>query len=111
MQSPSSLLQLPFALLSLRLLGGVALSGPGGPVTGRAAHKRRLGLLARLALAPQRTLSRDKLIGVLWPESDDEQARHLLSQSLGKLAPFLTGMIERRYWARSISSPQPAEFY
>jgi DNA-binding SARP family transcriptional activator len=27
-------------------------------------------------------LTRDKLIGLLWPERDDERARHLLSQSL-----------------------------
>jgi TolB-like protein/DNA-binding SARP family transcriptional activator/Tfp pilus assembly protein PilF len=59
--------------------------GPDGAVLGRAVQKRRLALLARLALAPARTLSRDKLIGLLWPDSSSEQARHLLSVSLHEL--------------------------
>ena len=41
--------------------------------------------MARLALAPGRTLSRDKLIGLLWPETSAERARHLLSVSLHEL--------------------------
>lgn len=69
-------------MLRLKLFGGLSLEGPEGIVGGRAAQKRRLALLALLATAPGRVASRDKLIGMLWPESDGEQARHLLSVAL-----------------------------
>lgn len=59
--------------------------GSDGAVVGRAVQKRRLALLARLALAPGRTLSRDKIIALLWPDASTEQARHLLSVSLHEL--------------------------
>jgi TolB-like protein/DNA-binding SARP family transcriptional activator/tetratricopeptide (TPR) repeat protein len=64
---------------TLRVLGGAALELAGAPVTGRAAQRRRLALLALLAAAPARTWGRDRLISLLWPESDTEQARHLLA--------------------------------
>jgi TolB-like protein/DNA-binding SARP family transcriptional activator/Flp pilus assembly protein TadD len=37
-----------------------------------------MALLALLALAPAQRLSRDKLLGYLWPESDPERGRNLL---------------------------------
>ena len=76
-------------MFTLRLLGGLSLGSEAGAVTGRAAQKRRLALLCLLATAPSRVLSRDKLIGVLWPESDSEQARHLLSVALYELRKAL----------------------
>ncbi|NIR45725.1 MAG: hypothetical protein GWN99_15095 [Gemmatimonadetes bacterium] len=69
-------------MYSLRLLGVVALEGPSGPVTGRATQRRRLALLALLGSAAEDGWTRDKLIGLLWPEKGNEQARHLLSDSL-----------------------------
>lgn len=79
----------PRAMLTLRLLGGLSLEDDDGVVGGRAAQKRRLALLALLATAPSRTLTRDKLVGYLWPESDSEQARHLLSVALYELRKSL----------------------
>ena len=66
----------------LRLLGSAHLSGPHGPVTGRAAQQRRIALLAFLGCAPDQAASRDRLLGLLWPESDEPTARHLLSDSV-----------------------------
>jgi len=40
---------------------------------------RLLGLLAMVAAAGKRGISRDRVIGILWPESEQEQARHTLS--------------------------------
>ncbi|MGH7475980.1 MAG: BTAD domain-containing putative transcriptional regulator [Longimicrobiales bacterium] len=57
------------------------MAGENGALTGRAAQRHRLALLALLALAPARRLSRDKLIAYLWPESDPERARNLLNVS------------------------------
>jgi DNA-binding SARP family transcriptional activator len=46
------------------------------------AQRRRLALLALLGTAGDRGMSRDKLAGYLWPESDEADARHLLSDSV-----------------------------
>src|SRR5262245_55590184 len=69
-------------MFTLRLLGSASLDGPDGPVTGRAALRQRIALLALLAVEHPRPLSRDKLIADLWPESDTADARHLLRGSL-----------------------------
>ena len=66
----------------LELLGDPVFSGPDGPVRGRAAHKRRVALLAVLAVARGRPVGRERLIGLLWPELTTEAARHNLSESL-----------------------------
>ena len=66
----------------LRTFGGLTIeAGPGegpAPVLG----PRRLALLALLAAAGSRGITREKILGILWPEADEEQARHTLSQTL-----------------------------
>ncbi len=69
-------------MFALNLLGGAVLEGRNGPVVGRAAHKRRLALLAILAAARGRSVGRERVIGLLWPEHPTDAARHLLSESL-----------------------------
>jgi DNA-binding SARP family transcriptional activator len=51
-------------------------------VTGRAALRQRIALLALLAVEHPRPVSRDSLLASLWPESDTADARHLLRDSL-----------------------------
>jgi DNA-binding SARP family transcriptional activator len=41
-----------------------------------------LAVLAALAVAGDAGLSREKLVGLLWPESDTERARHSLTQAM-----------------------------
>lgn len=69
-------------MLRLVTFGALALTRDGAPHTGPASQRRRLALLALLAAAGKRGLSRDKLLGYLWPESEPESARHALHQSL-----------------------------
>lgn len=69
-------------MLSLKLLGGAAVEADQGRVTGRCAQRHQIALLALLAIAPRQTLSRDKLLGLLWPESDTKHARNLLNVSV-----------------------------
>jgi DNA-binding SARP family transcriptional activator/TolB-like protein/tetratricopeptide (TPR) repeat protein len=69
-------------MFTLNLLGGAAFQGRNGPVTGKAAHTRRVALLAILAAARGRTVGRERIIGLLWPEHRAAAARHLLSESL-----------------------------
>ncbi len=69
-------------MFTLGLLGGASVDGPDGPVAGRAALRQRVAILALLAVEHPRPLSRDKLVAALWPESDNDDARHLLRESL-----------------------------
>ncbi|AHG89082.1 transcriptional activator domain-containing protein [Gemmatirosa kalamazoonensis] len=69
-------------MLRLRTFGGLALLDDGHPVSGPMTQRRRLALLAVLAAAGDRAVSRDKLVGWLWPESEEAKARHALSQWL-----------------------------
>lgn len=75
----------------LKLLGGVSLEGPDRPLEGPVVQHRRLAVLALLAMARNGPVSRDKLIGILWPESPGESARHSLSDALHILRKTLGG--------------------
>jgi TolB-like protein/DNA-binding SARP family transcriptional activator/Tfp pilus assembly protein PilF len=75
----------------IKLFGGLSVDTPAGPLTGRAAQRRRLALLALLAEAGERGLSREKLVAYLWPESGAERARHLLSDSIYRINQALGG--------------------
>ena len=66
----------------LRLLGGASVEGPTGVVNARGTRGHRLALLALLATARRRPVTRDKLIAILWPDASDERARPQLSDSL-----------------------------
>ncbi|HET9425691.1 MAG TPA: FlgO family outer membrane protein [Gemmatimonadaceae bacterium] len=72
-------------MLRLTTFGGLALSRDGTPLTGAAAQRSRLSLLALLATAGPTGFSRDKLLLYLWPESDEERARHALKQAVYSL--------------------------
>jgi DNA-binding SARP family transcriptional activator/TolB-like protein len=69
-------------MLSLHLLGGLMLDGPGVPSGGPVTQRKRLALLALLAVAPDQRLARDKLLAYLWPESPTDRARHQLSSAV-----------------------------
>jgi DNA-binding SARP family transcriptional activator/Flp pilus assembly protein TadD len=69
-------------MLRLFTLGGLGLEGPDGPVAGPAARRRSLALLAVIAASGPRGITRERLIGIFWPESPEEQGRHVLAQSL-----------------------------
>jgi DNA-binding SARP family transcriptional activator/tetratricopeptide (TPR) repeat protein len=77
-------------MFRLKTLGGVLVEGPDGPLTGAATQRRRLAVLSILA-ASGGGISRDRLVAMLWPESDDERARHALSQLLYGLRRELGG--------------------
>jgi DNA-binding SARP family transcriptional activator/TolB-like protein len=71
-------------MLRLRTFGGLSLEGArSGGAT--AMGRRPLALLALLAVAGERGLSRDKVIALLWPERDEERGRNSLSQALSSL--------------------------
>ena len=68
-------------MFSLKVLGGLSLESDDGPLPEGARQKRRMTLLAILAIAP-RGISRDKLQSYLWPEASSASSRHALDQLL-----------------------------
>jgi DNA-binding SARP family transcriptional activator len=70
-------------VLRLHVFGAAhILDHAGEPFGGAVATRRTLGLLAVLAVAGDAGVSRDKLVGLLWPESETERARHSLTQAM-----------------------------
>ena len=70
-------------MLSLRTLGGLYVANEDGePIAGAVTQRRVLALLAVLAVAGDRGVTRDKLLALLWPEADAERARHSLTQAV-----------------------------
>ena len=69
-------------LSRVALLGPVSLTGPKGVPLRRASQQRRIALLALVASSPGQSISRDRLLGSLWPDRDEPTARHLLADSI-----------------------------
>ena len=76
-------------MLRLETLGGLTLTDPAGHHV--APQRLRLALLAVLAVAGDRGVTRDKLVASLWPESTADNARHALEQLLYSLRRQIPG--------------------
>src|SRR5437870_4887989 len=75
----------------LELLGTLSLRSDNGPVPPAAHQKRRLGLLAVLALAGKQGMSRHRLEAFMWAESTSARARHALDQAIYAIRSTLGG--------------------
>jgi DNA-binding SARP family transcriptional activator/Flp pilus assembly protein TadD len=73
----------------LRLLGAPRLEGPLGVVSGPAAQRHRLALLALLSVAPGGLLPRDRVMALLWPETSPALARQLLNAAVHSIRKAL----------------------
>ena len=54
----------------------------GAPIGGAAGQRRLLALLAVVAASGAAGISRERLLALLWPESDEEKARRALAQGI-----------------------------
>lgn len=86
----------------LSLLGPFSLAGPSGEGIEIGSKKNRV-LLAMLASAPGRSMSRDALADVLWAEHSDQQARNSLRQAIAVLRKELNGH-ETNFFAEASST-------
>lgn len=75
--------------VTLRFLGAATVLRGTTALSGRAVQRRRVALLGLLATAPERTASRDRLIGLLWPEAGTTAARDLLNTAVYELRQAL----------------------
>ncbi len=70
-------------MIRINTLGGLSVRGEdGAPLSGAAAQPRRMAILALLARAGERGISREKLLSLLWPDADDERGPRTLAQAL-----------------------------
>jgi len=63
-------------MLQLQVLGSTAVTANGGVSGGAASQRKALALLALLAAAGRRGLSRDRVLAMLWPETPADRANH-----------------------------------
>jgi len=68
-------------VIRCRLLGPVEVTADGGPAPQELLWRKNLALLVYLARSP-RGRTRDHLVGLLWPEKQETQARHSLNEAL-----------------------------
>jgi DNA-binding SARP family transcriptional activator len=59
----------------------------GAPAPPDVLRRKHLALLVYLALSPDRRRTRAHLVGVLWPETGEAQARHSLNEAIRRLRP------------------------
>jgi DNA-binding SARP family transcriptional activator/predicted Zn-dependent protease/TolB-like protein len=69
-------------VLRINALGGLSVERDGRTLAGAAAQPRRLAILAMLARADDRGITRDRVVTLLWPDTDEERARRALTQAL-----------------------------
>lgn len=69
-------------MLRINTLGGLSVGGLPAGAPGAAGQPRRLAILALLARAGDRGLTRDKVVSLLWPDADEERARRAITQAL-----------------------------
>jgi DNA-binding SARP family transcriptional activator/TolB-like protein len=83
------------------------LEGPDGPVTGRAVQRPALAVLAILATSRTQRITRDRILSLVWPETDESRARSSLNVVLYEVRKALgehaiesdpTGMRLNRRW-------------
>jgi DNA-binding SARP family transcriptional activator/Tfp pilus assembly protein PilF len=75
----------------LELLGRLALRRDDGLVPAEACQRRRLGLLAVLALGGRAGMSRQRVEAFFWPESTAARSRHALDQTIYAIRRALGG--------------------
>jgi DNA-binding SARP family transcriptional activator len=69
-------------MFHLKTLGGLRLDRDDRPLAGAAIRARSLALLAFVASRREQGMSRDKVLGYFWPETDTDRARNNLKQTL-----------------------------
>ena len=69
-------------MIRIQVLGGLAAFDGARPLGGNAQQPRRLAVLAVLARAGDRGVSRDRLAALLWEDAEEERARRSLNQAI-----------------------------
>src|SRR2546428_647665 len=73
---------LPFPHVYCRVLGPARVTVDGADAPPELLWRKHLALLVYLARSPRRSRTREHLVGLLWSDRDERQARHSLSEAL-----------------------------
>ena len=65
-----------------RVLGPVRVTVAGADAPAELLWRKHVALLVYLARSPRRSRTREHLVGLLWSDRDERQARHSLSEAL-----------------------------
>jgi TolB-like protein/Tfp pilus assembly protein PilF len=76
-------------MITVQLLGGASLRSGDAPLSGPPAQRHRIALLTLIVAAWPQPLSRDRAMGLLWPERDTVHARRLLNLAVHVLRAAL----------------------
>src|SRR5438034_4440806 len=68
--------------VSCRVLGPVRVTVAGADAPAELLWRKHVALLVYLARSPRKSRTREHLIGLLWSDRDERQARHSLSEAL-----------------------------
>ncbi|MDB4881553.1 MAG: transcriptional activator protein [Gemmatimonadetes bacterium] len=69
-------------MVTVQLLGGASLRSDDAPLVGPPTQRHRIALLALIVASWPQPLSRDRAMGLLWPERDLVNARRLLNLAI-----------------------------
>src|SRR5437763_15803537 len=75
--------------LSVRVLGPARVTVDGAAAPPELLWRKHLALLVYLARRPRKSRTREHLVGPLWSDRDEKQARHSLSEALRVLRQAL----------------------
>ena len=96
-------------LFRLQTLGSLSLQDCSGAAIPGQGVRRRLALLAVLAVSGHRGRSRDSLLALFWPDASQERARHSLEQLLYAIrtsvdnAAFATCLSRKSYAVSNVT--------
>jgi DNA-binding SARP family transcriptional activator len=90
-------------MLHLVTFGGLALESVNEAVAPRLSAQR-LAILAVLAAEGDRRVSRERMTGLFWPDTDEERARHSLRQALYTLRQEIGRELVRSDFALSLDA-------
>ena len=79
----------PSPHLSVRVLGPARVTVDGAAAPPELLWRKHLALLVYLARSPRKSRTREHLVGLLWSDRDEKQARHSLSEALRVLRQAL----------------------
>ena len=83
--SPTAFHMSDLAPLELQCFGVPSARLNGSPAPAELLRRKHLALLVYLALSPNRQRTRSHLVGLLWPETGEAQARHSLNEAIRRL--------------------------
>ena len=72
-------------MIRVRTLGPLEVEADGSPAPAQLLWRKNLGLLLYLARSPRGTRSREHLVGLLWADKPEAQARHSLNEAIRTL--------------------------